>query len=304
MLTLIKKIPRAAFFQLKSIKRRVTFLRLKRAFKIANSPSNFFRRRKLAKAFMTNSKEPKEVLELKKRGIVKSTKYNDKEIINELKEEVDSRIESLSKLESVGTSKNFWKQLLTEDDLVSTSPFVRYLLQPSILSLIIPYFGTTPYLSSLSLFVSKPEDSKDWEKSQLWHKDYNDSKVLKLWTYFNDVLDDVNGPFTLIPAHKANKLRLPRFPTHKKDSVMEKQGSEKYKEKIYGEALSSFLVDTFRCWHLGSRVGKGGLRAGLVATYITNTSFFDYDNKIKVVSDLPDLEKAILSKQIDTKEIK
>lgn len=302
MIIYLKKFFFIIFYKRKTLYRYIVdsipFLKTKKFFnKLLIYPKVLIRLREAKKIY--NPIHFDNVSKLETVGLIDASKLMNQKLLIQLDNEINKIMNNdFKNLESERTTKSFWKQLINKADLKSSSLFAKFALQEEIVSIASMYFGSVPYLHSINLFVSNPDfDQTKWEKSQLWHRDYADSKCLKLWTYFNDVLDDKNGPFTYIPANAKSINKIPRFPTHKKDKVFEKAGLLKFKKKQYGEKFSSFLIDTFSCWHQGSRLKKNGLRIGLVATYISDPAFYKYDNLIKIDSDLSEIDSLILTRK-------
>ena len=281
---MIGKIFRYIKFQITSIPIRVPSLYIKKYVGFALHPLRYFNRRKQFKSLNLEEVNDLHVKQLKENGFCKIPQLNHN-LLAELDKSIMEKLSSLDDQESQNTSKSFWKQVLNSDDLKSDSIFVEYALQKEVLNIVSKYLQAVPYLSRLDLFISKGKKGP-YTKSQLWHKDYNDSKTVKLWTYFNDVKNDDAGPFTFLPKKLSKSARLPRFPTHKTDSDFEERFGKFESSKVYGTKHSSFLVDTYSCWHQGSRVAEGKIRIGLVATYQYSSSFYKYDNNIEIGEDL------------------
>jgi hypothetical protein len=79
--------------------------------------------------------------------------------------------------------KTFWTRLIDDsspDGLMSSnSPFVRFALQDCVLDFMSCAFGEVPLLESVNLTLSRyTEDPLSY--SQLWHRDYDDTKVVRL----------------------------------------------------------------------------------------------------------------------------
>lgn len=182
-------------------------------------------------------------------------------------------------------------------DLRSDSTFVRFALQPSILRVASAYFGgKVPYLSGVQLLLSHGSDNVHWEQSQLWHRDYSDSRILKLWVYLTDVTGEKNGPFTYLPADASNKVKNDFFfPGRISDEAMETSGQASKAQKVFGARLTSFYIDTARCYHLGSRLKLGEHRLAYIAAFTTHAQLYPCENGISLDGKVSEIENLALT---------
>src|SRR6478672_736533 len=119
---------------------------------------------------------------------------------------------------------------------------IRFALQERILKFIGAYFGESPFLQDINILASFSTDSDKWQDSQLWHQDYGDSKVLKLWVYLTDVEKPETGPFTYLPGHLSRRVPNP-FQRRVSDETMAEQGFDKQAVAVTGPKASTFLID-------------------------------------------------------------
>jgi hypothetical protein len=177
---------------------------------------------------------------------------------------------------SANPNFRYFGQLLTPDDLTGADIFLRFALQEQWLRIAAAYLGQAPKLSSIELLVSKPTDADRWHESQLWHRDYTDSKLLKLFVYLSDV-DDESGPFTFIPAGpSATVKREHLLPRRISDERMTEQVSAADIVSVRGPSGTAFVVDTAMCYHLGSRC-RSRKRIAYVAMYNTIAELTRHD---------------------------
>lgn len=163
--------------------------------------------------------------------------------------------------------RKFFGELLTEEDFHPESIFIRFALQNDVLSVVSNCLGQIPRLFSVSLLCSQPADGQ-WSESQLWHRDYDDSRIIKLFVYLSDVEDDRAGPFTFIPRKLSKSVGRDLVPRRISDVEMSTKTGLDCSEKVYGKSGTAFFVDTAACYHLGSRcIDK--TRVAYVATYTT-----------------------------------
>jgi hypothetical protein len=169
------------------------------------------------------------------------------------------------------THKDFWVRLLDEDKrggmLSVDNPFVHFALQPEILAIVGHAFGELPRLDYVLLTLSKNANA-ELNYSQLWHRDYDDTRVVKLFVYLTDVRDLADGPFTFIPGPMSDRVGF-RLRSHQTDSEISTAIPLSAAHAIEAPRLTAFMVDTARCLHMGSRVAQGHERLLYTATFIS-----------------------------------
>lgn len=194
--------------------------------------------------------------------------------------------------------KSFWVSLLDEDlvngAFATDHPFVRYALQPAALRIIGDFMHDLPQLSDVVLTLSQPTPNQALSFSQLWHLDHDDKRVCKLFIYLTDVRDTADGPFTFIPAGPSKAFRN-TLKSHMSDAqVFAKTGPDAVKEMI-APRLSSFIVNTARCLHMGSRIQSDHSRLLYTATYIQQPRIFpEPPARFRAVGALTDLERTVM----------
>lgn len=257
-------------------------------------PSAYMQRRRTVSGWTLGRAEQDALQALGHSGCAPVDAVVDKPLIFALAEETNRRREAHRPPPArISSRKTFWESLLRDEDLRSDSPFVRAALQKPVLRIIGQYLGQTPYLTSLELVQSRADEG-GWKVSQLWHRDFNDARMAKLFVYLSDVATTAQGPFTYIPGNVCDRPRDPLFPIHKSDQLMERLGGVSHHQEILGAAGTSFLIDTARCYHKGSRILDGGSRLAYIATYTTFATYQPYDNRIEVVGPLDELERQTL----------
>jgi hypothetical protein len=193
------------------------------------------------------------------------------------------------------STKRFWARLLDEEvaagRLTTDSVFVRFAMQPQVVTAVTKYFGEVPVIGyvflSLSRYVHEPLTA-----SQLWHRDRDDVKVLKLFTYLSDVDDASSGPFTF---YLSESVRNSFVPKHMPDKDMLRQTQNAKPTQMFGPKFTSFLVDTGCCYHMGSRVEEGKSRLMYTASFVTAPSMFpNFDNQIVIVRQPSAVESLLL----------
>lgn len=173
------------------------------------------------------------------------------------------------------------------------SIFVRFAAQPSVVDLLAAYFGEAPYLSYVALDLSEYA-GETLTTSQLWHRDHDDTKVVKLFAYNTDVSCDADGPFTFIPPQPSRRIRGVAS-AHLPDAQLLAQLAGASPVKVTAPAGAAFLVDTGRCYHMGSRVGPGKSRVMYTACYVTRPAIYpNFLNKIATREPLTERERLLL----------
>jgi hypothetical protein len=224
----------------------------------------------------------------------------DEKLLQELSKQAEERVVRADELEKhqLRRNKSFWLRLLDEDirsgGLDVDSIFVRFALQEPILRLVTGYFGEVPLLSYVLLSLSR-HAGEDWKVSQLWHRDYDDTKVLKIFTYLSDVPDESYGPFTFLPRAASRRVRYVGWRSHLRDEVVFRYVDPQEQQQMIGTARSTFIVDTRACYHMGSRVGASRTRLMYTAAFISAPPIYPaFTNGIQIRRPLSRLERLVL----------
>jgi len=83
------------------------------------------------------------------------------------------------------------------DGIPPDDPLLKVALDRKLLEIVSKYLGFWPCLHSIGAWLNYPTDAPP-ELSQLWHRDPEDLKLIKVFIYLADV-DEQCGPFTYIP---------------------------------------------------------------------------------------------------------
>lgn len=237
---------------------------------------------------------------LAKDGYVDVSRIVDRSLAEAVAAVADAKVVRLNELsgkQQLG-HKSFWVSLLDEDlvngAFATDHPFVRYALQPAALRIIGDFMGDLPQLSDVLLTLSQPTPNQALSYSQLWHLDHDDKRVCKLFIYLTDVKDTADGPFTFIPAGPSRPFRN-TLKSHMSDAqVFAKTGPDAVKEMI-APRLSSFIVNTARCLHMGSRIQSDHSRLLYTATYIQQPRIYpEPPPRFRAAGPLSELERAVM----------
>jgi len=109
--------------------------------------------------------------------------------------------------------------------------------------------------------------------SQLWHYDHDDTKTIKLFAYLTDVSDDDDGPFTFLPAQVSSRFGF-SIRSHRHDCEVLSHVRPHEVVKMTGPRLSTFMVETSRCLHMGSRLKLGHSRLLYTATFTSAPAIY------------------------------
>lgn len=243
-------------------------------------PIEVARRRRLGRDVTPSDRHVEALGALERTGFCRIDHMIDTRLLDELESAVAQQL-SGSQRESGRAVRNkaFLTDAMPRDAWRADSPFVRYALQPEITSIATAYLGEVPVLYGVALLLSSLTGEGGWKVSQRWHRDYEDSRMVKLFTYFSDVDRDSQGPLTFIPADVTSRLGLPVFPVHKSDATMERAGGAGEEVRVVGPRRTCFLIDNHRCFHLGSRITEDYMRIAYQATYISSTPYVPLPSK-------------------------
>jgi hypothetical protein len=237
---------------------------------------------------------------LRDDGYVDVTSIVDRSLADAVAAVGDDKVRRLAELkgkQQLG-HKSFWVSLLDEDlvdgAFATDHPFVRYALQPGILRILGDFMHELPQLSDVLLTQSLPSENKPLSYSQLWHLDHDDKRVCKLFIYLTDVRDTKDGPLTFIPAPSSKSFRNTIKSHMTDDKVFAKVDRSAVKE-IIAPKLSSFIVNTARCLHMGSRIQSDRTRLLYTATYIQPPRMYpEPPARFRTTGPLSDIERAVM----------
>lgn len=198
------------------------------------------------------------------------------------------------------SSKAFWSRLLDEDLVEGRMPaetaFTRFALQPRLLGMLAETLGTLPLLDYVLLTLSRPA-AGELSQSQLWHRDHDDIRTIKLFVYLTDVNSAADGPFSFLPGPVSDRVgSLGR--SHSPDMRLFERTDRSEMERIIAPRLSVFAVETSRCLHMGSRVAEGHERLLFTATYTTAPRVFGSGNAFASVDPREELVHAVLGQDL------
>lgn len=231
------------------------------------------------------------------------TDFIDTNLANELITRSTAFMDDITDRESkqLQETKPFWIRLLDKEmqdgQLPISSSWVRFAVQSRVRQILLDYFSEVPRLNYVLLTQSK-YSPHPLIKSQLWHRDHDDVRVVKLFIYLSDVGSFEDGPFTFMPARSSDKIGY-KFKSHMSDDdifIKYRIPNEEIITMIAPKA-TVFMVDTARCLHMGSRLAEGHQRMLYTATYTTAPSIYPNFNANRFYYDEPftdDIEALML----------
>ena len=239
-------------------------------------------RRLAARAYVPDESTLATAADLRSNGYAMVDKFVDPVLLSELEQaslERVSRAEQLQKSQSM-THKSFWVRLLDQDRhdgaFDCDNVFVRFATQPGIVTLLSAYLKEVPRLTDVLLTYSLPSSAQE-SYSQLWHRDFDDVRTLKVFAYLTDVNDTDDGPFTFLPGPASDPIGF-TLRSHLRDEALFSRVAREDVREMCGARLTTFVCETSRSMHMGSRLRSGHSRLMYTATFISAPSVYPPGN--------------------------
>jgi hypothetical protein len=161
--------------------------------------------------------------------------------------------------------------LFVPEDITAHNPVVALAFSPLVLDVADDYFSGRFALDSLQVLYSYSTQGA-LRESQMWHKDYGDSRSMHWIAYLNNVSGPDDGPFAFVDKHDARRIArsvfIRRIPDHR---FMQELGEGKVRQFL-GSAGESVFVDPAACYHSGSRCKNA--RLAVFVTFNSDRAFF------------------------------
>lgn len=151
-----------------------------------------------------------------------------------------------------GSSKPFLWRLLRPEDFFEHREFMDVALHPSLFGAITKYLGQVPWLVSMTVWLSPPNNTAI--RSQLYHFDHRDMRQAKVFINLNTITDE-SGPLHFLPASASLKVERKcgyRGGRYQDDEVYSAVAPSAA-IAVTGAPGQGYIVDTARCLHYGSR---------------------------------------------------
>lgn len=236
------------------------------------------KRRRLAATLKSSALEMRLAQQINQEGYAIVTEAIDPVVLARLETstaELYERAKSRA-VKQDSSHKDFWTRLLDEemhDGRLSTdNPFAAFALQPAVLSILSRAYGELPHLDYVLLTLSR-DTGKGLSFSQLWHRDHDDTRVIKLFVYLTEVASLDDGPLTFIPGPASDRFGF-SLRSQTPDDVVNGRVTPAEIQSLVRPRLSVFMVETTRCLHMGSRLSPGHERLLYTATFISVPRLF------------------------------
>lgn len=259
---------------------------------------SYQRRQKMLKLLGASDSLLTHIQELRNSGFTLVTEKLNQDLCNELLQASNKTLqEERVSLRAHPQGKDLWQRLLdntiARGELTNENIFVRFALQKNILRIVSSYYGEIPYVSYVFLSLSHRREKESLAYSQLWHKDYDDTKTIKFFVYLNDVTSE-HGPFTYLPKNCSRRVKERFFPIHQTDEIFKSVPPEDVRQ-VVGPQFTSFLVDTGHCYHMGSRIKGDEKRLAFTVAYTTSPPIYRNSiNRILLKDSISDLHRMVL----------
>ncbi len=252
--------------------------RVQRAGRIALSPSQFLRRRRIAREALERIApglhiDPRDGYVRFGPGALAGA-----EEVLALAQ--DERARLRARLESPEPASAGGRRLVRElgsDALLARQPqLVDFALSDAVLRPVLEYLGEVPVLARISLPLSRPVAGEAEPVSfQRFHVDNDDLRHVKLYLHAQDV-DARHGPLCFLPAQTSERvLRALAREGRPVGPASTFADAEVFRHCERGELVtlggprgSGAFVDLSRCLHYGSRVEAGAERLLLVLVFL------------------------------------
>ena len=115
------------------------------------------------------------------------------------------------------------------------------------------YFGFEPTIRNISVWVDIPNiETKSDVATQIFHRDFDDIKLVKIFLYLNDV-NDRNGPFEYI---KTSHLEPWNYNLKSDNQSIRNNFSKEHFKSVIGKKNTLIIVDT-NGFHHGKKLSEG-----------------------------------------------
>lgn len=195
------------------------------------------------------------------------------DLARQVLDEVRGRLSSVD-IESIRKTANkpYLLAVIDGKDIGRDSAVYRFVTHPVLVGCVARYLKCFPILTYISVWYSPNLPGED-KGSQKYHLDHEDYRQIKAFMFIEDI-GPQNGPFTLLPASRSEKIQsalgYKMTPDNKQvdDEVIYGIVDRHEAVPLVGPAGTVALIDTSRCFHYGSREGTAP-RIMLAFQYMT-----------------------------------
>ena len=162
------------------------------------------------------------------------------------------------------------------DGVIPDGPLLRVALDMKLLETVSLYLGLWPCLHSIDAWLNFPTDMPP-AVSQLWHRDPEDLRIIKVFIYLSEV-HDRSGPFMYVPrthpfGTQAGKALQYERKKRVSDEAMRLVFPETSWRTCTGKPFTMILADTLG-YHCGGKPTVG-TRTLITFTYTSGTPITD-----------------------------
>lgn len=233
--------------------------------------------------------------EFRRNGFSYFTDQIDPQLLAELMKYYDETVTKRSEAAKAVATHPFFFPLDDPNDLATDNILVRFALQDSILQAVTAYYGSVPILKRINIVESRSVEvvSKKLRASRQWHLDYaqGGDDMVSIWVYLTDVKSTAQGPLTYIPIPGSRKVKNGIFPGRIEDEQIVADGLADQIKPILGPRSTVFLINTHKCYHMGSRLEEGERRVVCSIDYAKGQ---DIENFVKITTPLPESKKMLI----------
>jgi hypothetical protein len=263
----------------------------------ARNLKNVLERKRTAQTITRNLKPEiaARVKEFQEQGFAYISDLVDQPLLAELGTRCDEMIRTRSESAKSAASHPFFFPLTKPEDYTTDNILLRFALHDSVMQIVSAHFGSVPFLYPISVQESRyvKIEKKKQRASQQWHLDYTDvgDDAIALWVYLTDVPTIDQGPLTILPIPSSKKVKNSFFHGRIEDEQIEAAGLNPEIHPILGPKLSVFLVNTYKCYHMGSRCKEGNRRVVAIFPFMKSA---DADNFVKITAPVTDAQKLVV----------
>ena len=235
------------------------------------APVRYFQESKLAQSILKSQLHP--IFDLERSDGITQI---------ELDSSLTSEAVSFARLAIANQSQNkshkeYLRAIKNLDDLDQNSAAFKLATSPAMLKSVTKYLGVLPILYDVIVLHSPAASSSThtahYEGSQLFHRDADDFKNLKIWVLASDVKLE-NGPTQVLPAsiskNIGKKLKYRMGIKIPNDNPFREVESKLI--PAIGSAGTTYATDTVTCFHYGSRTSVSSERLVIMFHYVTSYS--------------------------------
>jgi hypothetical protein len=165
--------------------------------------------------------------------------------------------------------KAYLVNILDDNTLEENPEVLQFALSEAVVEAVTGYLGSVPILRGIGVYLSPRSETT--QGSQMFHTDNDDFRQVKVFINVLDV-DERNGPFTLVPADQSRRVRTTLRHGWRDRRLTDEQVLSLCETddlvQLVGPAGSGGMVDTSNCLHYGSRT-RSGPRVVLMFQYTT-----------------------------------